>query len=223
VTKVFQIERTQEVYVVVDASRLSARMVTGNADAPFVPQLDRFLQAAMVLGMVAERQGDLFGLISFSDRIHSFMRARSGRAHQNACRDALFTLQPRDVDPDYDELATFIRLRLRRRALLVFLTNLDDPVLAESFTHSMDLIRRNHLILVNMITPPGVAPLFAQPNVQSTDDVYERLGGHLQWRDLRELQRVLHRRAVRLSLLENESLTPDMVTQYLDVKQRQVL
>ena len=62
------------------------------------------------------------------------------------------------VTPDFDELCTFIRLRLRRRALLIFLTALDDPLLAESFVRNMDLICRQHLILVNMIQPPGVLP-----------------------------------------------------------------
>ena len=41
---------------------------------------------------------------------------------------------------------------LRRRALLVFLTPLDDPALAESFVRNVDLIRQ-HLVLVNMLQP----------------------------------------------------------------------
>lgn len=222
VTKVYQIERTQEVYVVMDASRLSARTLADDAGAP-ATQLDRFIQAAMVLGMVAEKQGDLFGLLTFSDRIHNFVRARTGRSHFNVCRDALYTLEPRDVTPDFDELCTFIRTRLTRRALLVFLTNLDDPVLAESFTRNLDLINRRHLVLVNMLTPRGAVPLFSGPEVSSDDEIYQRLGGHLQWRDLRELQRVLYRRGVSMGMMENASLTPELVSQYLNVKQRQLL
>ena len=33
------------------------------------------------------------------------------------------------MTPDFDELASFIRLRLRKRALLIVLTALDDPML----------------------------------------------------------------------------------------------
>ncbi len=222
ITKIYQVERTQEVYVVMDASRLSARTLTDEGGSP-ATQLDRFIQAAMVLGMIAERQGDLFGLLTFSDRIHGFVRARTGRAHFNACRDALYTLEPRAVSPDFDELCTFIRTRLTRRALLVVLTNLDDPVLAESFTRNLDLINRRHLILVNMLTPRGAGPLFTGPEVSDPDEVYRRLGAHLQWRDLRELQRVLYRRGVTMGMLENASLTPELVSQYLNVKQRQLL
>ena len=252
VTKVFQIERTQEIYVIIDASRLSARRAgsgrgapgakpeagaEGSADSPLAGSeafeeglgvngnstLERFITAALVLGLAAEQQGDLFGLLTFSDKVENFVRARNGKAHYHACRDALYTLEPRLVTPDFDEVAAFIRTRLRRRALLVFLTSLDDPVLAESFVRNMDLLRRQHLVLVNMMKPPGADPLFSHPNVASLDGLYLELGGHLQWHGLRELEKVLQRRGVRLSLLENEKMSAQLVSQYMGVKQRQLL
>jgi uncharacterized protein (DUF58 family) len=222
ITKVFQIEKTQEVYVVVDASRLSAR-TAGQNDGSGTSTLERFVTAALVLGLAAERQGDLFGLLTFTDKVEKFVRAKNGKNHYSTCRDALYTLQPKIATPDFDELCTFIRLRLRRRALLVFLTALDDPALAESFVRNVDLIRRQHLVLVNMLQMPGVKPLFTDPDVAGVDDMYGRLGGHLQWQRLRELQKVLQRRGVRFSLLNNERLSAELVSQYLSVKQRQLL
>jgi uncharacterized protein (DUF58 family) len=242
ITKVFQIERTQEVYVILDASRLSARPLEPetSADAPVrsssfslsspdtenpqtdVTQFERFVTAALVLGLAAERQGDHFGVLTFSDQVNQFVRAKGGKANYSACRDAIFAEEPRIVTPDFDELCSFIRLRLRRRALLVFLTNLDDPVLAEGFARNLGLLRQ-HLVVVNMLSPPGVEPLFAKDNVTSVDDMYRRLTGHLQWADLRELERVLHRQGVAFSLLENETLCADLVTQYVKIKQRQLL
>ncbi len=221
ITKVFQIERTQEVYVIVDSSRLSARIPDG--DAAGVPVLEGFVTAALVLGLAAEQQGDLFGLLTFSDKVERFVRARNGQAHYRACRDALYTLQPKIVTPDFDELCSFIRLRLRRRALLVILTALDDPALAESFVRNIELIRRQHIVLVNMVPTTGVKPLFTRPDVAAADDLYRHLGGHLQWQKLRELQKVLQRLGVRLSLPENEQLSAGIVTQYMNVKQRQLL
>lgn len=235
ITKIFQLERTQEVYVVIDASRLSGRevqpapMADGSTrHLPSSPDqsgttLERFITAALVLGLAAEQQGDLFGLLTFSNKVLNFVRARNGKTHYSSCRDALYLLQPQVVTPDFDEVCTFIRLRLRRRALLVFLTSLDDSVLAESFVRNLDLIRRQHLVLVNTLQPPAVAPVFSNPDVASVDDLYERLGGHLQWQNLRELEKVLQRRGVRFSLLKNERLSADLVSQYLNVKRRQAL
>lgn len=233
VTKIFQIERTQEVYVVIDASRLSARLVPNplvkagmpvdGAPAAEVSILERFLTAALVLGLAAERQGDLFGLCTFSDRVQKFVRAKNGRAHFNVCRDALYTLQPRTVTPDFDELFTFLKMRLRRRALLLFLTNLDDPVHAEAFERNIGILARQHLVMATMITPPGVEPLFSHGSVASVGDVYERLAGHLQWRTLTELDHSLRRHGSRFTHAANEALVPSLVTQYINVKQRQIL
>ena len=222
VTKVFQIERTQEVYVIIDASRLSARTVADHANS-HIPTLERYITAALVLGLAAERQGDLFGLVTFSDKVQNFVRAKNGRKHYSACRDAIYRLQPQIVTPDFEEMATFIRLRLRRRALLVFLTALDDPLLAESFVRSADLLCRQHLLLVNMVQPPGAHPLFSDASVASLDGLYRHLGGHLLWHNLRELGKVLQRRGVQFSLLENERLSAQLISQYLSVKQRQLL
>jgi len=219
ITRVFQVERTQEVYIILDASRLSARPVAGDPDATI---LERNITASLLLALAAEKQGDLFGLITFSDRVHNFVRARNGKTHYGACRDALYTLQPRFVAPDFDELFSLLRLRLRRRALLIFLTELDDPIMAEAFQRNIQLLRQ-HLILVGMAKPIGSQPLFEDAAVVSPDDVYRGLAGHLQWNKLRKLGSVLSSQGVRFSLLDADTLGPQLASLYVDLKQRQLL
>ncbi|MEO7794924.1 MAG: DUF58 domain-containing protein [Thermoanaerobaculia bacterium] len=221
VTKLFQVERTQEVYVLVDASRLSARP-SGGADETPVPALERMIRAALVLAVAAERQGDLFGLVTFGDRVHSFLRARAGASHFQACREALFALSPQSSSPDFVELASFLRSRLRRRALLVVLTDLDDPLLAESFERAAELLRRQHLLLVCALRPADVAPIFSRP-VQNSGDLYRELAGHLRWQDQRDLGRALERRGVSYAALPAETLSAEVVSRYAAIKQRQLL
>ncbi len=216
ITRVFQVERTQEVYVILDASRLSARPITaGSADTI----LERNVTAALLLALEAERQGDHFGLITFSDRIHGFVRARGGKAHYSACREALYGLHPRIVTPDFDELGTLLRLRLRRRALLVFLTELDDPILAESFLRNAALIRRNHLLLVGMMQPPGSRPLFAGAG----GDIFENLAGHMQWSKLQTFAKVLERQGIHFLLCQPDRISAQLASAYVNLKQRQIL
>ena len=233
ITKVYQIERTQQIYVIIDGSRLSAR----NSDrrhhgrpnpdpvdeTSFTTILERFTIAALVMGLAADRQGDLFGMLAFDNRVKKFVPAKNGRAHYNTCRDALYTLRAQRVTPDFEELFTFIAAKIRRRALLIFLTNLDDPVLAESFTSNIALISRQHMIVVNMLKPGGATPLFSDSDVNSLNDIYDRLGGHILWRHLRETDQYLHRHGIGFYLLQNENLCTDVVTQYLSIKRRQIL
>jgi uncharacterized protein (DUF58 family) len=220
VAKVFQIERTQEVYVAIDCSRLTNR--ASSAATPDVTVLDRFVTTALLIGLATEQQKDHFGLITFSDQVHSLIRARSGKSHFGLCRDALFNIQPRLVTPDYDELFSTIRLRLRKRALILVLTALDDPLLAESFAKSVELVNRQHLVFVSMIEPGRVEPMFKSP-VTSDAEVYDALAGQMIWHKLREVEKMLSWRGVRFSALADESLAPRVVSQYLEVKQRQIL
>ncbi len=224
VTKEYEIERIQEIYVVVDASRLSARSShdkEGASNSETI--LERFISTALILGLVAEKQGDLFGLLTFSDQMHSFIRAKAGTAHFNTCRDAIYTLDSQSVTPNFEELCAFIRTRLRRRALLAILTNLDDPVLADSFVRNISIIAKQHLVLVHTLQSPQVAPLYSHRKVEQEEALYSALAGHVRWHQLKELEKQLLRQGVQFSQATQEHLALQLVTQYLNVKNRQLL
>ncbi len=251
ITRVYQIERTQEVYVILDTSRLSARLapLTAGPAARLAPAvrtqsalddadlvalesappttLERTIASAMLLGDVAARQGDLFGLVTFADRVENFLRARGGVGQHQAVREALFAVQPRMVSPDFGELCAFLRVTLRKRALLVVLTALDDPVLAEAFVRNIRLLSRQHLVIVPMVRPPEAQPLFTEdPALSRVADaaaLYARMGGHLRWRHLHETGENLRKIGVRFSLLDQERMTAQLVNRYLEVKARQLL
>jgi uncharacterized protein (DUF58 family) len=213
ISKQFQIERTQEVYVVVDSSRLTAR-----ADA-----LERFVTAALVLAIAADRQGDHFGLLTFSDKVEKFVRARSGMTHFLTCRNAIYDLQPRPVSPSFEELFSFIQMRLQRRALLIFLTELDDPLLAETFSQHCGVLARRHLVIVATPQQESVQPLFTGEAPAGTDEVYQRLAGHLAFRDRTELKKKLERQGVKFAILRPDRISADLAALYLAVKRSQAL
>ncbi len=225
VTKIYQVERMQEIYMILDASRLSAREIRsphGTAGPSTV--FDRYMTAALMMGRAAERNGDLFGVLTFSEKVLSFIPAKSGKAHYSACRDAVYTLEARQVAPDYAELFTFIGTRIRRRALLIFLTGLDDPVLSADFEENVVLAARRHLILVNMLRPPSARPLFSSAGgVESINDIYRSLGGHMLWARLKETESALKRKGVGFALLDNEKMCAELLSQYLRIKRRQAL
>ncbi|MCB1089170.1 MAG: DUF58 domain-containing protein, partial [Verrucomicrobiae bacterium] len=241
VTRTFQIERTQEVYVIVDHSRLSGREIrtpieeadetvvaspeySAGGEFAVTTQLERFLHCSLILASVAERQGDLFGFVSFADQVDRFIRSRNGRDHYTIVRDALYTLEPKRVAPDFEQLMVTLRQRLTRRALLVMLVDLSDPLTAEQFYESIPLISRQHLILVNMVRPENAYPLFsARRQPESAGDLYESLAGHFQWHDLGEIGKKLSHLGVQLGLPDHEELCAEAVTQYLNVKKRQLI
>jgi uncharacterized protein (DUF58 family) len=226
VTKVFQVERTQEVYAVVDASRSSGRpggrVAAGDGTADDT-LLERAIDAALVLAVAAERQGDHFGIVTCTDRPRAFVRARGGAAHFQACREAVLHLQPSFASPDFRELCTFLLARLSKRALLVFFTSLDDPALAEAFVEAARLLARRHVVMVAAPLPREARPLFQGEPPGSVDAAYGRLAGHIRWQGLQDLGAMLHRHGVRLALLDRDELAAGAVSHYFALKQRQAI
>ncbi len=217
-SKLYQVERVQEVYAVVDAARLSGQP---GVEKEKEQRLESFIRAALVMGMAARQQGDLFGLLTFHHQIGSFLRAKGGTAHFNLCRDQLSLLEMQRVSPDFRELAIFIRKKLKKRALLIFMTSLDDPVLAEELLKSVELICRQHLVVI--MAPQNTQPLFADEQVNSMDDIRRNLVGHFQDQDMRTLERAFHRLGVTMLRNDAPALAGLAVQQYLSVKARQML
>ncbi|HEY2424161.1 MAG TPA: DUF58 domain-containing protein [Chthoniobacterales bacterium] len=245
ITKVFQVEKSQEVYIAIDSSRLSSRFLSSSSSTVVDPSarhtkdspqsnraagapyrstiLESFIAATLLAGATAERQGDLFGLITFSDKVDQMARARSGSLHFNHCRDLLINLQARLVAPDFEDIAATLLNRLTRRSLLIFLTSLDDSVTGENFLLAARFLARRHLVMPIMLLPPDTQPLFSAPGVEHTDQIYENIAGHLRWAKLQELRKQLLQAGVLFQLAPGQSFTLTVVSEYLATKRRQLL
>jgi len=213
VVKLYRVEHAQEIYAVVDSSRLSAREGI----------LESYVNAALHLALVAERQGDRFGLVTFSDRTHRFLRARNGMDHFRLCRETIYNLEARKVSPDFRDVFTTLQLNLRRRALLVFFTSLDDALLAEIFEQEVALLARRHVVLANVTQPPGLKPLFTDAAAADLDSLYGSLAGQILSNRMRRLKIALSNRGVRLSVVDPQRIKTQVTSEYLEVKRRQVL
>ena len=224
ITKLYQIERTQEVYVAIDTSRLTARpaALRSATEAPRT-LLDSFIDCGLLLALAAQAQGDRFGLLAFDRQVHTFLGARRGQLHFDACRRALFLAQPARVSPDYRELFVFLRTRLPKRALIVIVTCLDDAALAESMEAAMPLVARHHLIALTLLKPVGAVPLFSGPDVGDRDELRARLAGHAVWQRLREAEHALRLLGAQTAQIENAGLAATVVSQYMTIKRRQLL
>ena len=211
--KLYRVEHAQEVYAVIDSSRLSAREGI----------LESFVDAALHLVLVAEKMGDRFGLVTFSDRTHKFVRARNGMDHFRLCRETIYNLQAQRVSPDFRDVITSIQLNLRRRSLVVFFTSLDDALLAETFERDIGILARRHLVLVNVRRTEALKPLYTGEPPKDVDALYSGLAGQLLWNRMRALQIALQNRGVKLTVTDAARIKMQVTSGYLEVKRRQAL
>lgn len=211
--KLFRVEHAQEVYAIVDASRLSAREGI----------LESFVDTALHLALVAEKQGDRFGLVTFSDRTHKFVRAGNGMDHFRLCRETIYNLHAQRVSPEFREVFTTLQVNLRRRSLLVFFTSLDDALLAETFERDIGMLARRHLVLVNVRRTAALTPMYAGGAGKDLDAVYGGLAGQIVCNRMRKLEIALQNRGVKLTVTDPDRIKMQVTAAYLDVKRRQIL
>lgn len=222
VTKTFQVETTQEVHVLLDASRLSGRRLP---DDNGVQQtvLERQVVAALALAGLAKRQGDRFGLILYADQVLASLAARSGPAHFSTCRDTLALAEVRPVSPDPKELFTHVAARLRRRSLLLLMTDLSDEVGAEQYLRHLPLLTRRHLVLVVQPQPPQLAPVFRGPAPSTERQLQESLAWHWEWETMNRALAGLSKVGARGLLASGPDYVTLVMNRYLNLRQRQAL
>lgn len=223
-TKLYQLEKDQRVYVAIDHSRLSGRpSPREDAETSTDCLLERYIGCALLLGSVAQAQGDKFGLLGFGDRVTRFTAAGSGPLHYRACREAIMNLHPERVNPDYRELFGQFASQERRRSLLFVLTSVDDPALCEELIESVQIIAKRHLVVAAAVRPAEARSLSQAEPVSGPPEIVDRLAAHLQWKRLQNTAHKLRKSGIRYLSLEHQTMVPLVVGSYTAIKRGQLL
>ena len=90
-------ERGQQVVILLDCGRL----MTARAGA--MTKLDHAINAALLLGWLAQQQGDRVGLVTFTDEVESFLAPQRGPTQVNRLSEALYAGPAQFVEPDFSE------------------------------------------------------------------------------------------------------------------------
>jgi uncharacterized protein (DUF58 family) len=156
----YRLEQDRDLLLLLDAGRLSA--------APLGPTgmnvLDACLDAAVALGFVADELGDRTGAIAFDDEVRAALKPR--RAGGQAVARALFDLQPRSLDSDY-ELA-FRNAEGSKRALVVVFTDLLEASAARPLVEAVPVLSRRHVVVVASPSDPALAAM-VEAGLQTED------------------------------------------------------
>ena len=190
----YQEESDQHIVLVLDCSR---RMRHVNAGLSL---FDQALNSALLLAHVATRQGDSVGLLAFGEKA---------------------VWHPESVAMDYRELARDLEARLKRRSLILVLTNSRAEDYEELAVLARQLGRRHLLVIADLLEQEAADTLAAEPH--TTDE-------SLRWQTLLAYQRERRRFGLRLRRLgclaldcTAPELPPALVNTYLAIKQQKRL
>jgi uncharacterized protein (DUF58 family) len=151
IVKTFRSERNQTVIVLLDNGRSMAGQVDG------VPRVEHAMDAVMAITTVATGLGDKCGLVAFDRDVRAMVPPRHGKSQMARVVEALYDLEPALVESDYAAAFTQTLARVRRRNMLVILTDLVEHSVSEWLLPALPLIVREHLVVVAGVTDPDVA------------------------------------------------------------------
>lgn len=216
ITRQYQIERDQTILIAVDAGRLMTGHIEGET------KFDTAIHASLALMSMAARGGDNAGLAIFGRKIKKYLPPKRGIEHMDAVLEALHHLEPELIEPSYSRAFQFISANLKKRALIVILTDLVDKESSRELINSLKLLRPRHLPIVVTIGDRDLNATVSQIP-KELKDVFVQSAA----------EEIIHARESALRLVESlgglaldvnaSNLAPRLLETYLKVKERGLL
>jgi len=209
ISREYQDERDQQIVLLLDCGRRMA----ARDDA--ISHFDHVVNSALLLAYVGLRQGDAVGLLTMSGPARWFA-PRKSRATVNTILNGVYDLQPTISASDYHIAALDLMQRLRKRALVVILSNLrdeDDDTLAPA----LKLLQSRHLVLFASLRENILSRALS-----SRVDSFDRAITHAAVADYLQSRRRMFNHLEGLGAMcvdvEPERLPIALVNRYLEIK-----
>ena len=213
ITKIYQIERSQPVWLVVDCGRLMRTRVGS------ISKLDSAVNAALSLAQVATFSGDRVGLLAYGRNVRSLVPLGRGSAHLRGLIEQLAVVQEEMPEADHLRATSTLLARQRRRALVIWLTDLAETAMTpEVIQGAMELVPP-HLLLFVVVSQADLRARAAREPANA-DEMFE-IAAAQELVNRREhlLAKVRERGALALEA-DWRSLSTVLVNQYLNVKEQ---
>jgi uncharacterized protein (DUF58 family) len=213
VTRQYEIERSQTIWLTLDAGRLMRARIAG------LSKLDHAVNSALALAQVALGTGDRVGVLAYGRRIQLRLPASRGSAHLRTIVESLARLDEDEWEGDHLLAAGRLMTDQKRRGLIVWITDLSETAMTPDVIRAASQLMTRHVVLFVVIGEPDLGAVAARVP-SNVGEMYETAAA----------QDVLARRERLLGTLReggalaiettSSRLSTVLVNSYLDIKQR---
>ncbi len=242
ITREFTTERSQQVWIVIDAGRLSGTVFemrrtaapgsspgfgfrSAAADESYLlslTQLDQACSAGIALAQTVMQAGDKAGLLVYGRGIQQQLLPATGPGHLRSVIDALSMARNERSEADHLRAATRLGQLQRRRGMILWITEMADsarrPDVAEAAT---DLARRHLVLLVVLGHEEVRATASREPHTAA--QMFESAAAQEVLERRRQTLGGLRSRGVLVVESTPGALRTDAINEYLEVKARGLL
>jgi uncharacterized protein (DUF58 family) len=216
ITKVHQIERSQTIWLVLDAGRLLRARVDR------LTKLDYTISAALSLAQVAFYSGDRVALLAYGRKPQQRVGPGRGVPHLRVLMESMAQVRAESFEADHLLAAESLLSQQSRRSLIVWLTDLAETAATPEVIECAAKMATRHLVLLGIIGQPELRRLVAAgPENASAMYRYTAALEVVQRRDLL-LRRLRQQGALTLEV-DASRMSTALVNRYLEVKERSLL
>lgn len=209
----YQDERSQQVFCVVDMGRTMQMPFAG------MTLLDYAINSSLVMCNTAMLKEDKAGLLTFTEKIESFVAPTRRRAQMSRILEVLYNQRTRFLEANYELLYNQVQRSIGQRSLLLLFTNFET---VSSMRRNLPYLRKmgkKHLLVVIFFLNDELAEL-AQTPATDTEGIYIKTIAEKFLFEKRLIVKELKANGIHSVLTAPENLTVNTLNKYLELKAR---
>lgn len=209
----YEDEKSQSIYCVIDKSRAMRMPFNG------LTLTDHAINASLVLANIGLLKQDKAGLITFSDKIGSTIKARRGKGQLRTIMNALYKEEDRQLDANYELLYYAVNKIIPNRSLLLLYTNFES---LHSMQRTLPILRRlnrQHLLVVTIFINTEIETVSQEP-CETMEEIYQQTVAKKFVEEKHVIVRELKKYGIHAILTRPEELTVNSINKYLELKSR---
>ena len=213
----FRAERNHQVIFVVDSGRLMSEPLGGT-----IPKVDHAVSAALLLAYVSLKSGDRVGLYSFDARVGRFVAPQGGMGHYRVLAHLTGEIEYSDLETNFTLGLTTLTQRLRRRSLIVVLTDFVDTITAELMLENLGRLAKKHVVVFVSLRDPELQRLSRERPV-GVVELNRAVVANSYLHDRHVVLKRLERMGLFSIDSEPDRMGPELINRYLEIKRRELV
>ena len=212
----FRAERNHQVVLALDTGHLMSEPLNG------IPKLDHAVNAGLLLAYFCLRTGDRVGLFGFDETVRCYSEPSGGMAAFPRLQRLTAGLEYHHSESNFTLGLSDLSTRLRRRSLVILLTDFVDTISAELMLENIHRLSRRHLVIFVTLRDPTLEDVAAVPPT-TIESLHRSVvaGDFVREREV-VIQRLRHI-GVQCIDVPPERVSMHLLNRYLDIKRRELI
>ena len=212
----FSDEKSQQVYCIIDKGRVMKMPFEG------LSLLDYAINASLVVSNVALMKHDKAGLITFAERIGSFLKADKRVLQMQLVLETLYNQKTRYLETDFERLYALLKTKVTQRSLVIVFTNFESLSGMKRQLPYLRKIAGQHLLVTVFFENTELIQVLHKP-AENLEAVYTKTIAEQFAYEKRQIVKELNNYGIMSILTAPKDLTINTLNKYLEIKARNLI